>query len=292
MTITRWKYGPKRKIFHYRGRPRHRVVSGRSRTFTPKPPRGPPGSDEALLCAGNILYDPGFELFVGNAVGSFLKRPWETQVGSASFVLPRFDIGLSTGQRWPNGDTVDIKDIAQWSQYTEPYVLDDNNREGSVWEVVRREAPPSGQDLDFTSPRGPFLGKWMARWYGWTTSGLHPFGNSIPGGLLIQSPGLPAGYSARTTDGALIDWSFYCWKSEDGVGDEILDLCLQFYTQSGTPIFSAVKSHTLTTTKAEYTMQSNSPGGSYFIRACATFRGTGNRSMMIQVDTGTLGIDC
>ena len=288
MTMTRWKYGPKRKIFHYHGRPRHQVVSGRTRTFTPKPPHGPPGSDEALLCAGNVLYDPGFEIYVGNAVGSFLKVDWEAHAAAASmFYLPRFSINSSTGQRWESGVEVDLKDIAQWSQYTEPLNLNDSVREASGWHIVRREAA----DLDFSTFRGPKLGKWMARWYDWRSSGNYPLGNSIPGGLLIQSPGLPAGYSARTTDGATIDWSIHAWVTET-TGTPAMDLCLQFYKQDGTPIFSTTNGHTLTTSKSEYTLTSNSPGGSYFLRACVTFRGAGHRATMLQVDTGTLGIEC
>lgn len=282
--MTSRKVGPHRKILHMYGRNRGRATTI-GRTFTPKPPRGAPGSDEAVLYSGNILYDPGFELFVGNAVGSFLKVDWEAEIGSTTFVLPRFDINSPTGQRWPDGTYVEHDDIAQWAQYTEPYALGDNNREGSHWQVIRREA----SDLDFTTIRGPNLGKWMARWYDWTSSGNEPFGNSVPGGLVIQGPGMPAGYSGRTEAGALISWSYYAWVDQ-GTGAE-MDLCLQFYTQDGTPIFVVTNSHTLDTTKTEYSLTSNSPGGSYFMRACSSFRGVGGRGMMLQVDTGTLSVE-
>jgi len=294
------KTGPRRKIVHYIGKNRHRVASQPTRQVA-KPPRGAPGSDEAILFSGNILYDPGFELFVGNAVGSYFTGPWEIRTGSRSFVLPRFDIDLTTtGQRWPNDTQVDIKDIAQWSQYTEPYNIDSpfrpgesqNIRESSAWQVIRRESPPSWHDLDFTSPRGPKLGLWMARWYDWQSSANFPLGNAVPGGLLIQGPGMPAGYSGRTQPGALITWGFFCWLSGGpSPTDETLDLCVQFYSQSGTPIFTTVNSNALTTSKTEYILSSFSPPGSYFVRACCSFRGTGTRAMMVQVDTGRLGVE-
>ena len=294
------KVGPKRKVWHYHGKNRHRVASVQTRKPTPRPPRGPAG-EEAILFSGNILYDPGFELFVGNAVESYFTEPWVVRTGSRSFVLPRFDISLTTtGQRWPNDDQVAIKDIAQWSQYTEPYDIfspfrpgeSQNIRESSAWQVIRRESPPSWHDLDFSSPRGPKLGKWMARWYDWQSSDNFPFGNAVPGGLLIQGPGMPAGYSGRTQPGALITWGFHAWLSGGSVTtDETLDLCIQFYKKDGTPIFSTSNSHSLTTSKTEYILSSNSPGGSYFMRACCSFRGTGTRAMMLQVDTGRLGVE-
>ena len=275
------------KLVHHHGRGKLKSNTGKTNAWTPRAPRASAGSDEAILFAGNILYDPGFEIFVGNAAGSFLKDRWVQHTGSTTFILPRFDISRPYGQRWPNGDDVSLFDIAQWAQYTEPYSLRDNEREGSHWQVIRREAP----DLDLSTARGPNLGKWMARWYDWQSSGQDAFGNSVPGGLVIQSPGLPGGFSGRTEEGALIEWSFYCWKSEAGVGDEKLDLCLQFYKQDGTPIFVAVSTHTLTTTKTEFSLASNSPGGSYYIRACSSFRGTGTSGMMVMVDTGTLGVE-
>ncbi len=276
---------PKRRLVFHRGRNRGRLAHGHARTFTPKSPRGAPGSDEAILFAGNILYDPGFELFVQNA-GSLgvLKPEWEALTGATTYVLPRFDITSPTGQRWPNGDFVDIKDIAQWSQFTEPYVVADDIREASAWVVVRREK----SDLDFSTNKGPKLGKWMARWYDWNSSGNYSGGNSIPGGLVIQSPGLPAGYSARTEPGALITWATHAWLSES-TGS--MDMCVIFYTQSGNPIFTSIGAKTLTTSKNEHSISSNSPGGSYFIRACLTFRGAGTDAQMLQVDTALLGVE-
>lgn len=283
--MTRRLALPHRRLVFHRGRNRGRVVEGKARTFTPKSPRGAPGSDEAILFAGNILYDPGFELFVQNAGAlGILKPEWEAHTGATTYVLPRFDLSSPTGQRWPNGDPVDIKDIAQWSQFTEPYEIADDVREASAWMVVRREK----SDLDFSTNKGPFLGKWMARWYDWTSSDNYSFGNGIPGGLLIQSPGLPAGYSARTEPGALITWAVHSWLSESTA---TMDLCLIFYTQSGNPIFSKAAAKTLTTTKTEHTLSSNSPGGSYFIRACLTLRGAGTQSMMLNMDTALLGVE-
>jgi hypothetical protein len=266
-------------------------VAGKTRTFTPKAPRGAPGSDEAILYSGNILYDPGFELFVQNAAPTFLKPGWEEWTGATTYVLPRFDLTSSTGQRWPNGDEVHIKDIAQWSQFTEPYEINENTREMSAWQVVRRErtVPPAPDNpLDFSTIQGPKLGVFMARWYDWTSSENFPFGNGIPGGLLIQGPGMPPGYSGRTEPGALITWALHTWLTE---GTGTMDLCLIFYTQDGAPIFTTQSAIAITTTKTEYSITSNSPGGSYFMRACATFRGAGTKGQILAVDTALLAVE-
>ena len=503
-----WKVGPKRKVLHYYGRNRGRSVAGKNRLYTPKAPRGAPGSDEAVLYAGNILYDPGFEIFVQNAGPTFLKPGWEDHTGASIYALPRLDLSSPTGQVWPNGDYVNRKDIAQWAQYTEPYVLqqtrttttpgylelsgagefastpstsslnlsgsftlialfrsdvdsgsggvidktpdsgivtgygldwassgdrfrvyhgtgaglafynspigsippfhdtwvkavvtfgpssttadfyrsynsvntpvDDvvweflntvtsiqtytdpganssslkfgqgwsgnfwldgriygawvydgsslvaspdwrtdnwqpdaqgnnlvldngaefvspttvevvsgtNTRESSAWFVIRREG-----SLDYTTKFGPNLGVFMARWYDWQSSGNYPFGNSVPGGLVIQGPGMPPGYSGRTEAGALITWGFTAWVSET-TGSPAMDLCLTFYKQDGTPLFTKIGTHSLTTTKTDYSMSSETPsGGSYFIRACVTFRGTGSKSTLLSVDSGILGVE-
>lgn len=277
------------RLFHHKGRNRLTVASQRKKTA--RPPKGLAGSDEAILYSGNILYDPGFELFVGNAVGSYLKKPWIADTGSTTFTLPRFDITRPLGQRWHNGDSVTYDDVAQWAQYTEPYEQFDDNREASHWQVIRREAPPTGQDLDFTTIRGPKLGKWLARWYDWQSSGDYAFGNSVPGGLVIQGPGMPAGYSGRTEPGALIGWGFWIWKNGAGLGDEIVDLCLTFYNQSGFPVRTVTTANNITETKTEISLSSNSPPGSYFMRACCTFRGVGTRDLMVNVDTGILSVE-
>ena len=274
------------KVFYHHGQNRGKAIDGRTRTFTPRPPHGAPGSDEAILYAGNILYDPGFELFVQNAAPTFLKPGWENHTGATVYALPRFDLDSPTGQRWPNGDYVDIKDIAQWAQYTEPYELADNEREASVWFVVRREAP----DLDYTTDKGPKLGVWMARWYDWSSSGLYAFGNSLPGGLVIQGPGMPAGYSGRTEAGAFITWALHAWVSP-AEASETMDLCIQFYKQDGTPVYSTQNSYTVTTTKTEHTLTSFTPGGSYFMRVCVTFREGTVKTTMLQIDTATLGVE-
>jgi hypothetical protein len=288
-----YKTGPKRKIVHYRGRNRVRTVAGRTRLHkTPKPPRGAAGSDEAILFAGNILYDPGFEIFVQNAAPTFLKPGWSAHVGSDSYVLPRFDINRQpTGQRWPNGDTVSYFDVAQWSQYTEPYILGStkykDTYDSSAWFVVRREVPG---ETDWQTPLGPNLGVWMARWYGWQTSANYPLGNGVPGGLLIQGPGMPPGYSGRTEPGAFITWGVNAWVLPAS-GSPVMDLGITFYTQSGNPVHTVTKANSLTTSKTAYSLSSNTPGGSYFIRAFATFRGTGTVSTLLQVDSGILGVE-
>ena len=282
---SRYKVGPRRKILHMRGRNRGRATTT-NRTFTPRPPKGAPGSDEAVLYAGNILYDPGFELFVQNGGPTSLKPGWSDHTGSNVYVLPRFDITKPMGQRWPNGDAVTYYDVAQWAQLTEPYQLYDDVREASAWFVVRREA----SDLDHTTFRGPKLGIWMARWYNWNSSGAFTGGNSLPGGLIIQSPGLPAGYSGRTETGALITWKVHCWLT-NVTGSPIMDLSITFYKQDGTPLYVAQSENNLTTSKTEYSVQSWSPSDSYFLRAILTFRGTNSSASMVQVDTATLGVE-
>ena len=282
-----WKVGPTRKkLYYHRGRHRGRTIAGRNRFYTPKAPRGAPGSDEAVLYAGNILYDPGFEIFVQNAGPTFLKPGWEDWTGASVYALPRLDLNSPTGQRWPSGDYVDRKDVAQWAQYTEPYQLSSNEREASMWFVVRREG-----DLDYTTKFGPNLGVFMARWYNWQSSGSYSLGNAVPGGLIIQGPGMPPGYSGRTEPGALITWGFTAWVNTT-TGSPTMDLCLTFYKQDGTPLYTTIGSHSLTTTKTDYTLSSDTPsGGSYFIRACVTFRGTGSKSTLLSIDSGILGVE-
>jgi hypothetical protein len=282
----KYKVGPRRKILYVRGRNRGQAVQGKNRYYTPKPPRGAPGSDEAVLYSGNILYDPGFELFVQNAAPTFLKPGWSDWTGSNCYLLPRFDINAERGQVWPNGDEVSYYDIAQWAQLSEPYVIADDVREASAWFVVRREA----FDLDFSTIRGPKLGKFMARWYNWNSSALYPGGNSIPGGLVIQGPGMPPGYSGRTEVGAFITWAVHCWVTFV-TADPTMDLVITFYKQDGSPIHTVNSSHTLTNTKDEYVLQSWTPGGSYFMRTSVTFRGSNSSSSMVQVDTARLGVE-
>lgn len=285
-----YKTGPRRKILHYRGRNRGSTIAGKNRYYAPRAPRGAGGSDEAILYAGNILYDPGFEIFVQNAAPTFLKPGWSAHTGSDSYVLPRFDITRTpTGQRWPNGDTVSYFDVAQWSQYTEPYAFNESSaRDSSCWLVVRREVPG---ETDWQEILGPNLGVFMARWYGWSASDAFPLGNGVPGGLLIQGPGMPPGYSGRTEAGALITWGLSVWALPDPFGTAFIDLGLTFYTQSGTPLHTVVQSTALTDTKAALSFSSNTPGNSYFMRAFCTFRGTASRSTLVQVDSGILGVE-
>lgn len=280
-----------RRLYYHRGRNRGRTIAGRNRFHKVKAPRGAPGSDEAILFAGNILYDPGFELFVQNAAPTFLKPGWEEWTGASSYILPRFDINSPTGQRWPNGDFVDRKDIAQWAQFTEPYELASNVRDASVWFVTRREA---GAGLGHTTQWGPNLGIWMARWYDWTSSANFPFGNSVPGGLIIQGPGMPAGYSGRTEPGALITWGLYAWLADGSEETQTMDLAVQFFTQAGNPIITVQNAFTLNTTKTFSSISSNSPGGSYFIRAFVTFRPASTaraRETILAIDSGLLGVE-
>lgn len=288
-----WKVGPNRKkLYYHRGRHRGQSVAGKNRYYTPRAPRGAPGSDEAVLYAGNILYDPGFEIFVQNAAPTFLKPGWSAHTGSNVYALPRFDINATRGQVWPNGNEVSHFDIAQWAQYTEPYGFSGigpnfDERNSSAWFVTRREVP---SETDTSTILGPKAGVFLARWYDWTCSNLYPFGNGVPGGLLIQGPGMPAGYSGRTEPGALITWSVWTWILGPYT-DPVIDLCLQFFKQNGDPILSIVSSYSINATKTERQVQSNSPGGSYFMRACATFRGVASNSSILNVDSGLLGVE-
>lgn len=280
-------------LVYQKGRGRGQAIVGKNRYYTPRSPRGAEGSDEAILYAGNILYDPGFELFVQNAAPTFYKDGWSAHTGSNCYVLPRFDIAkTTTGQVWPTGDEVSYFDVAQWSQYTEPYELAGDERQASAWFVVRREVPAThpGGATDTTDIIGPNLGVFLARWYDWQSSADYTLGNGVPGGLLIQGPGMPPGYSARTEPGALITWSVYSWLL-GASGDPTIDLSITFYTQAGIPLVSVVGSSSLTSSKTEYSVSSNSPGGSYFIRAAATFRGTAPRDTVLNVDSGLLGVE-
>ena len=161
-------------------------------------------------------------------------------------------------------------------------------REASAWFVQRRERSP---DLDYTTNKGPNLGIWVARWYDWTSSSNYPFGNGIPGGLLIQGPGMPPGYSGRTEPGAFITWELTTWFVSNTQTTGTMDMCLHFYRQDGTPILVRQSEKTVTETKTAFSISSNSPGGSYFIRACVTYRGTGTKDCIMAVDSGLLGVE-
>jgi hypothetical protein len=70
-----------------------------------------------------------------------------------------------------------------------------------------------------------------------------------------------------------------------------MQLAIQFYTQAGVGVRTVSNSHTLTTSKTEYSLSSNTPGGSYFMRTSATFTGAGSRTLMLQIDSGILAVE-
>lgn len=336
-----YKTGPRRKIVHYMGRPRLQAAEGVAKYTTPRPPNGAPGSDEAKLYSANLLYDPGAELYVGNAAENYDSKFFHARTKGLSsqvgppydssahevipYILPKFSIESSTGQIWPDGNEVSRYDIAQWAQVGEPYVIDTSSywkvsnpigiREISAWQAIRREDPgdweidgvdnkaqgsldPGGSpgiDWEETKPdgapnyRGPKLGRWLLRWYDWQASSYYG-GSGTPGGLMIQSPGLPGGYSARADAGDLVTWSAWSWVSTTE-GTPALDMVVTYYTQGGSPIASSLTSGDLAISKTEYTVTGNCPGGTYFLRCHIGFRGVGARSTLLNVDTGTLGLE-
>lgn len=232
-----------------------------------------------MLYSGNILYDPGVELHVGNGVTfDYHPETWEAQTGAQHYVIPRIDVTKPYGQVWPNGDAVDYQDIAQWMQHTEPMVLT-NTASDSAWHVTRDS---------------PYAGKFSLVWWRWDASAAHG-GNGHPGGLCIQGPGLPPGYSARVTDGALVTWSLKTKVvSAHTSGTPSANLFLYLYSFSGTPVSATTSGayQTLTSSYETLSVSTRAPRGSYFVRCGIVFSGSPTGGLCATfVDSGILSVE-
>lgn len=243
------------------------------------PPRGFVNDGEyALLYSGNILYDPGFELFVGNAVGSYEVEKWDDRTGTRTYTLPIYDPSCDLTQRWPNGDCVDYYDLAQWVAVDSlaTYATDfDATRNPPVRGTVETGAWRVAGVWNPTVQWDTFLGTYHLVWDRWTSG---PGGN--PATLMILSPGIP-GYSARVEGGALVTWSVRsrAWGRTQALtetwadtGDPSISVMLYFYNEAGTLLVGGGDYYNaLTETYTEWSYQATAPSGAWYIRAMVAF---------------------
>lgn len=262
-------FHPLKQIMNFRGKgtssPRRKGVA----------PHGVPGNGEyAYLRAGNLLYDPGLELFIGNAVGSYDWRDWDAKVGHHHYALPRFSFTRPYGQYWPDSSDVAYVDIAQWVQHTGPYECDDQVVD-SAWHV--------------TSAR-PNLGDFSLVWWRWDAAAKYG-GEAAPGALAIQAPGLPQGYSGRARSGDIVTFSAKVAVTIQ-VGDPTAVPYLYFFNKRGTPTLgTATSSFLLTDSYTEPTVSSVAPGGTYWFRAGLVFKGSTLSYCSTLVDSGLLSVE-
>lgn len=246
-------FNPLKQIMNHRGKgtssPRRKASS----------PHGVPNNGEyAYLRAGNLLYDPGLELYIGNAVASYDWRDWEAKVGHHHYALPRFSFDRPYGQYWPDNSDVAYVDIAQWMQHTEPYVCNDTASD-SAWHVTTAD---------------PNLGTFSLVWWRWDASTKYG-GAGVPGGLCIQAPGLPQGYSGRAHAGDLVTFSAKVRVTIPRTGVPTVVPYLYFFNEAGSPTLgTATAPFTLTELYTEPTVSSSAPGGTYWFRAGMVFKGT------------------
>ena len=221
-------------------------------------PRGVANNGEfAHLYSGNILYDPGAELFVGNAVGSYHYEAWSDRTGMRHYTLPVFDPTCDvTSQRWPNGDCVTYWDISQWVAVGS--YAPTGRQDSSAWHVGRFF---------------PNLGDYSIIWHDWPRG---PGGNPMM--LMVQAPGLPGGYSARVEPGDLVTFSANARVWGDAytgyaqLGDPTISTLLWFYTKTGTLIVGSGDYYVpLTTTYTANIHEATAPSGTYFVRAMLAF---------------------
>lgn len=266
---------------------RSKAADAFKKTETWKPPRGVTNEGNyAHLLSGNILYDPGVELFIGNAVESLVIHDWNDRTGEDHFTLPVYDDACTDRQRWPNGDCVSYYDLAQWVSLGSPYTVTGDLLD-SAWHVTR---------LD------PFLGDFCMAWWRWNRGS---FGNPLT--LLVLSPGLP-GYSARVEGGDLVTWSVraqiydYAPPSPSiftgSAGDPTISPLLYYYDQDGNTIVGGGSYYqTLGLSYAEHSYQTTAPSGSYFVRAMIAFVAnipnayTDFDAPTVLVDSGILSIE-
>lgn len=284
------------RLFIIRNRPKATASSKDSPRPPAKPPHGVSNNGEfAHLYSGNIMYDPGFELFVGNALGTFKNDPdfggdwadqprdWETTTGVRPYYLPRFNPFTNIGQMWPNDEDVSYFDIAQWGTLGGSYDVVGQYGD-SGWRVTRVD---------------PYAGRWHVIYAPWGADSTY----GIPPPLYVQAPGLPGGYSARVKPGDLI--TFTVWMNFQGhvAYFPVYPIAvLSFYNQSGDGIVSAQKRWSLGTDSdwtnrlydlgyKSYTIQATAPPNSYFLRAQMGFRPGGEHPMVTTVDAGILSIE-
>jgi hypothetical protein len=265
---------------------RSRAAAAFKKSVTYLPPRGTVGSadDFAHLLSGNILYDPGVELFIGNTVGTLEHHVWNERTGEDHFTLPTFDDSCGFRQSWPNGSCLSYWDQSQWVSLGTPYRVTGDVSD-SAWHVTRLN---------------PFLGQLSMVWWRWSKGA---FGNPLS--LMVLSPGLPGGYSARVEPGDLITWSvrarIYDYEANilnGAAGDPTISPFMFYYTKSGTPIVGGGDYYQpMDTDYTEYSYQASAPSGSYFLRAMVAFVANnpsaytlGNDPILL-VDSGVLSIE-
>lgn len=247
----------------------------------PKPPRGVPNDGNfAHLYSGNILYDPGVELFVGNAVGSWSRWDWIDRTGNPTFMLPNYEPTCEYNQIWPNDDCVTYWDIAQWVSQGSSYTPD-GGVDTVSWNVTRDD---------------PFLGDFAMAFWRWSKG---PGGNPL--NLMIQAPGLPGGYSARVQSGDNVAFSarvrVHPPQPYATECDPRVSVMLYYYNQSGTPIVGGGNHYqTLTTSYQERSYTTIAPGGSYFVRAFLSFTAQDPAELALHdpavlVDSGVLSVE-
>lgn len=246
-----------------------------------KPPHGVSNDGKfAHLRSLNLLYDPGLELFMGNAVEHWGNDEWVARTGSNQFTLPVYDPTCDYGQRWPSGECVRYWDIAQWSQLGEPYEPGGANTK-SAWIAERID---------------PYLGKFHLVWCKWDATSYHG-GDGNPRPLMIQAPGLPPGYSARVEPGDISSWSIQTriegMRKKDSV--PTCTMSLFYYDETGSTIVGFQETANLAmhdqnqyddVPYEEMRVDATAPSGAYFMRAIAQFYEPEGWGV-----TGTLGVD-
>jgi len=267
---------------------RSRASDAFKKSVTWAPARGVTNDGEyAHLLSGNILYDPGVELFVGNTVGTLEHHVWNERTGEDHFTLPTYDDSCPERQSWPNGTCLDYWDVSQWVSIGTPYTVTGDVSD-SAWHVTRLV---------------PYAGSFCMVWWRWSR-GL--FGNPLS--LMAQSPGLPGGYTARVDSGDLVTWSvrarIYDYNVTGGgivdgsAGGPTISPFVYYYTKGGDAIVGGGDYYqSLTTSFTEHSYQSTAPSGAYFIRTMVAFVATtpsaytlGNDPMVL-VDSGVLSIE-
>ena len=251
---------------------------------TVKPPRGEANDGNyAHLYSGNILYDPGVELFVGNAVGSYSIHRWRDHTGNRTFMLPNYEPLCDFAQIWPNDDCVTYWDIAQWVSQGGGYAPD-GGLDSLSWNVTRVD---------------PYLGDYAMAWWRWTEG---PGGNPLS--LMIQAPGLPGGYSARVQPGDDVAFSVRSKMYPDiefaEGGEPKISVLLYYYNQSGGTIVGGGSFYEaiLSSAYTEYSYVTVAPSGAYFVRAFVSFTAD-NPSVWappgsdpsVLVDSGVLSVE-
>jgi len=267
---------------------RSKAADAFKKSETWKPPRGDTNEGNyAHLYSGNILYDGGVELFVGNAVESLSIHEWNDRTGEDHFTLPVYDDSCPNRQKWPNGDCVSYYDLSQWVTLGAPYTVTGGLLD-AAWHVTR---------LD------PFLGKFCMAWWRWNRG---VGGNPLS--LMVLSPGLPGGYSARVDGGDLVTWSvraqIYDYSPPipsiyaGAGGSPQISPMLYYYDIDGNALVGGGDYYqALGLSYSEYSYQTSAPSGSYFVRAMVAFTaGTpsaynDNNAPMALVDSGVLSIE-